>query len=91
MRDTGPYAFTQDERPQALITSANIAYFILVLFALASFSLSLYMAAMAVSYIPVPAEYSEILTESIACKASGLAAFLGLGLACFASLNKLSR
>ena len=88
MRDSGPYVFSQDEREQALITPANIIYVTLVFFAILSFSLSLFMAAVAVNYVSLPPEYGDFLTEAMACKASGLAAFLGLGLACFASLNK---
>lgn len=67
----------------------SLCYFLLILFALVSFGLAFGFAAIAVQYVNVPSEYAEFLTSAIACKAAGIAAFMGLGIVCFASINKM--
>lgn len=88
MRDGNSYLYSGHERRQPWFAVKNIAYFSLFFFAVLSFGLSLFMAGIAVDYITLPANYGDFITEAIACKASGITAFLGLGLACFASLRQ---
>ncbi|MFO1243489.1 MAG: hypothetical protein U1E36_09910 [Rickettsiales bacterium] len=66
-----------------------VSHFFLMFFALLSFLTAIGFAAIAVQYVNLPAEYADFLTNTIACKASGITALLGLGLVCFASINRM--
>lgn len=76
-------------QPTAASSLQSLCYFLLILFALVSFGIAFGFAAIAVQYVNVPSEYAEFLTSAIACKAAGIAAFMGLGVVCFASINKM--